>query len=291
MKAKDFLLHQYTKTFIKIIVSAFCLWVLYQKINLPEIYASLQNADSLYLLAAGVFFIVSKILSTMRLHYYLRAVKIEINFRENLRLYWLGMFYNLFLPGGIGGDAYKAYYLNRQFKEAGVKSIITALLKDRLSGLILLTILLLIMAGVMENYFLSLKMVIVPGILLLLVVLYLIERLLRPSTTTYVFVTGFYSLSVQLTQLVSVLFIICSLGAFQETAALSFVFLISTIVVMLPITIGGIGLRELTFIYFAEYFHFSREVAVSVAFLFFLITTLLSFPGGYFHFYPEKLRK
>ena len=35
-----------------------------------------------------------------------------ISEKESLKLYYKGMFYNIMLPGGIGGDGYKGYYLH-----------------------------------------------------------------------------------------------------------------------------------------------------------------------------------
>ena len=49
------------------------------------------------------------------------------------------MFYNLFLPGGIGGDAYKGFVIQRKFK-VKTKKVVGALLLDRLSGMLLIII-------------------------------------------------------------------------------------------------------------------------------------------------------
>ena len=56
-------------------------------------------------------------------------------------LYYVGMFYNALLPGGIGGDAYKAYKFEKSFNK-GYKLIIKSLLIDRVSGLFAIFILL-----------------------------------------------------------------------------------------------------------------------------------------------------
>ncbi len=39
------------------------------------------------------------------------------------------MFYNLFLPGGIGGDAYKGYVLKKKY-EVKTKSVVSILVLD-----------------------------------------------------------------------------------------------------------------------------------------------------------------
>ncbi len=53
------------------------------------------------------------------------------------------MFYNLFLPGGIGGDGYKIYLLQKNY-QTGTKKIFGAVLADRISGMVALVVLALI---------------------------------------------------------------------------------------------------------------------------------------------------
>ena len=50
-----------------------------------------------------------------------------------LCLCYVGMFYNLFLPGGIGGDAYKVYQL-RKYHQGRTFAIVQAMIFDRLNG-------------------------------------------------------------------------------------------------------------------------------------------------------------
>lgn len=63
----------------------------------------------------------------------LMLLNIRIPNLQNLKLYALGMFYNLFLPGGSGGDGYKVYLLRKLYK-APVKHLLSAVLLDRING-------------------------------------------------------------------------------------------------------------------------------------------------------------
>ncbi len=56
-------------------------------------------------------------------------------------------------------------------------------------------------------------------------------------------------------------------------------FLISSVVSVIPISIGGVGLRELTFLYSSDYFPINAEVGILAAFLFFVITLISSSIG------------
>jgi uncharacterized protein (TIRG00374 family) len=123
------------KLFIKLAVTAVCLWYVSKKIDWELTWRLLQQSNKWWLLAATVLFILSKVVSSFRLNIYFKAIDVRLSETGNLKLYWLGMFYNLFLPGGIGGDAYKVILLNRQ-RKGSVKLLSAAVLLDRVSGLL-----------------------------------------------------------------------------------------------------------------------------------------------------------
>jgi uncharacterized membrane protein YbhN (UPF0104 family) len=58
---------------------------------------------------------------------------------------------------------------------------------------------------------------------------------------------------------------------------------------MLPITIGGAGARELTFLYGSQFLDIHAEKAVAIGFLFYLISTSVSFMGILFSFNKKQL--
>ena len=131
------------KLFIKLAVTAVCLWYVSKKIDWALTWKLLQQSNKWWLIAAAVLFILSKIVSSFRLNIYFKSIGVHLVEAVNLKLYWLGMFYNLFLPGGIGGDAYKVILLNRNKKSRnfGIKLLSAAVLLDRVSGVVGLAIL------------------------------------------------------------------------------------------------------------------------------------------------------
>ena len=56
-------------------------------------------------------------------------------------------------------------------------------------------------------------------------------------------------------------------------------FLLSSAVAVLPFTIGGVGARELVFIFGANYLLIDKNTAVAFSILFFVITAISSFTG------------
>jgi len=107
------------------------------EIDVDELKRSLLGANIGWLLLALIAFNASKVLSAFRLNYFFRALGLKLSEKFNLKLYYLGMLYNQFLPGGIGGDGYKVYLLNKTYK-LPVKGLIAATLLDRISGVVAL---------------------------------------------------------------------------------------------------------------------------------------------------------
>ncbi|MGB3151142.1 MAG: lysylphosphatidylglycerol synthase domain-containing protein, partial [Maribacter sp.] len=93
-----------------------------------------------------------------------------------------------------------------------------------------------------------------------------------------------YSALLQLAQLASVWFIMKALGIELDHLAYLVIFLISSIVSVLPLTIGGIGSREVTFFYGATFLNLNENISVSISVVFFLITALISLIGVWYHF-------
>ena len=79
-------------------------------------------------------------------------------------------------------------------------------------------------------------------------------------------------------------FILKALGIEMDLLAYLFIFLISSIVSVLPLTIGGIGSREVTFFYGATLLGLDQNTSVGISMIFFLITAFVSLFGMYYHF-------
>jgi hypothetical protein len=236
-----------------------------------------------------LFFGISKFLSEERLLAYLKRIPVSLNRIQNIRLYLLGMFYNLFLPGGIGGDGYKIYFLKKKSNEVPLKRILVAILLDRFSGLL---IMLLIMMGFLFLFTWNIPYKTtfqIVGIGTILVLFCALHVFLFSSSSNLILKSTLFSFGVQFAQLLSMYFILISFpdsGFYKE---LLFVFMISTITVMVPITIGGSGLREITFLYLAPFFKYDQTLSVSAALLFFLISAVFSLMGFYYAWKPKSI--
>jgi len=275
------------KLFAKLLLTAGALFIVFRKINSKELLQVLLQANLFYLLLATLFFILSKILSSFRLNYFLRAENVVITQLYNLKLYWLGMYYNLFLPGGIGGDGYKIYLLNK-ITGVKVKSLFWAVLLDRVTGLLALFCLTTFLAyalpiGVQWKHFIWL---LIP---FSVVLFYVVIRYFFSNYKASFIVTNIQSFGVQLLQLISAFLILKAIGVSENYYLYMFVFLLSSIVATIPFTIGGVGAREITFIIGAELLGLQMEPSVGLSFLFFFITAVVSLSGMYYSFQLPKI--
>jgi len=104
------------KTLLKFAVTAAALYFVIRKIDIADILELYRQSNLFYILLALILFALSKLFSAYRLNIYFRAIGLRLAEKTNIRLYLLGMFYNLFLPGGIGGDGYKIYLLQKNYQ-------------------------------------------------------------------------------------------------------------------------------------------------------------------------------
>ena len=276
-------------TGLKVIISAVLIYFILTKINIAEIKGILLKSNLIYLGLATVFFILSKVIAALRLNFYFHQLHIPLTLKSNLKLYVLGMFYNLFLPGGIGGDAYKGYLLKKNF-DVSTKRIVSVLVLDRLAGLLLLFIYTCILISFLElNELQGYEW----GFLLAIPVAIAIFWWLNQKFFTYVlsifWKTLLFSAFVQLAQLICIWFILGALHIELHQIAYLVIFLVSSIVAVIPLTLGGIGSREVTFFYGAEILGLDQNISVGVSILFFLITALVSLTGVWYHFKKIKL--
>ncbi len=280
---------KYATTALKFVVTAAALYFVFSKINFSEVFALYKKANVWFLIAALLSFIASKILSSFRLNLLFHRIEIPLTSRMNMKLYLIGMFYNLFLPGGIGGDGYKIYLLNRSY---GVKAkkILGAVFMDRVAGIVMLWAVALCFLYFVEPP-LPYRSWVFAALPLLFAGLYLGMRWLFTEYVPVYLPITLYSIGVQLFQ---VLCAYCILTAFHHTGQnfpYLFLFLISSIVAIIPITVGGAGAREITFLYGAQFLGVDTHLSIALSLMFYFITVIVSFCGIYFVLKPIRFVK
>ena len=122
-------------TLLKILVAGGLIYWMVQKgfLDLGELYGQASGWDILVLLGLGGFGIICV---TFRWHSLYQVQGFQTPFSAALRLNLVGLFFNFAMPGGVGGDVVKTYYLSKEtpMKNGYLKALTSALM-DRLFGL------------------------------------------------------------------------------------------------------------------------------------------------------------
>ncbi len=260
-------------------VAITAMYIAFRHVNMKELKALSWDLSLLWLLPAFICFNASQFISAYRLLQYYRLLKPEMDYRFNLQLYYQGMFYNLFLPGGVGGDVYKVMVL----KNRGLAWIpaTKATLLDRITGLIVLLAIPAALINFIEPPFPGyLSRLAFPAMLAGFIVYWFIVRYYFKPFGAAIGKAALLSVGVQVFQLLSffclLLFLRALPGQWMQYAILFFA---GSVIAALPISIGGIGTRELAMATGAAWLHVSQTIAVSASIFFYIITALSAIAG------------
>lgn len=271
---------KWISVFLKLIIAAIAIYFALRQVNWNELKNVRWGISVAWLIPAIILYNSSQFISAYRLLQFYKLLDETISYAFNLRLYYTGMFYNLFLPGGVGGDVYKVFLLKK--RKLSFLQLTKATLLDRVTGLI---ILLTIMASLTNFISISFPgkdllwiffLAIVPGFFIYWFIVHLYFKPFGKSIP----IAALFSVLIQTCQLLAffclLLFLQVSPGEILSYAALFFV---SSVVAALPVSIGGIGTRELAMATGAVYLQLSKTIAVSASLLFFFITALSALVG------------
>ncbi len=272
------------KLLLKISITALCFWYISTKIDLTKAWDALLKANWWFLLLAVFSFMFSKLLAAFRLNINFRNININLPQWNNIKLYWLGMFYNLFLPGSISGDAYKVIALRKKYNSS-YKKTTAAVLLDRFSGLLALGIILSIYGAiVLENKWWD--TILIGGAIFAVAALYLVVRFLFKDFLPGFWSTFMWGMGVQIFQVICLYCVLMSLHIPLHQSEWIFIFLVASVVSVLPISLGGgLGTREFVFVEGARFFGLDPHLGIIVSLLFYLSNVLSSVWGSYFIFH------
>lgn len=262
----------------KLLVTAVLVGFVLSRLSLTEIRGAMSAPHWGLLIAALGVYGLSAVAGAQQWAWLLHAGGITAASGEIRRLYFIGLFFNNFLPANIGGDAYKIIDLGR--REQRALGVFCATLLDRLIGLGAMTalaVLVLCGAALADIALPGTTLLLIPALALLFVLLAVLlsRRLgrLLPRVLARVglarlaaqtervtaelarfrsrvrFLNGIFvfSMLVQLLRLATHVLVALGLGfALSGTQMVQLLVLVPMVAISLtvPVTINGIGLRE-----------------------------------------------
>lgn len=278
----------------------------FNKIDIPGLMRDIKSADKFILILALCVSFLSYTLCLLRWQMLLKALSIRLPLRRVVVSFAGGIFFNLFLPSTIGGDFMRSIDLATHTRRP--KEIIATVFLDRLSGYIGLVVLallsLLLGWRLLSDESVLFPLIVITGILILILFILFnksiyskINSLLHnPGAGRFRELLGdlhkeihYFSqhkriivnnllISVLIQSVAPFTFFVIALSLGIKTNIIYFFVFLPIIgaITLLPISIGGLGLREATTTFFFAKVGLASNAAIAIS----LLNTLFIFVFG-----------
>lgn len=277
------------KVILIIVVTGGLLYWVFSKVPFAKIKFRLAHANRAWLAAAILCYVGSMLFSSWRLLSFFKSIGLKLDWRFNLRLYFLGLCYNVLLPGGIGGDGYKIYLLHKTYK-LPTKKVFWAILFDRLSGFwaigAIVVGLIILIPSFPYHLAIPLSIVSVGS-----VIYYFVARKFFRDYTHNFFSGHLKAIGVQSMQLLAIVCLLLAQDFNGKFAPYLLSFLFSSLAAVIPFSLGGGGIRDALFLTLARQFNLTEDMAVYLSFGFYLISIIVALVGIYYVIRPQRLER
>ncbi|GAT33754.1 hypothetical protein TSACC_22172 [Terrimicrobium sacchariphilum] len=123
-------------TILQIVVTVLLLcWIFRDPTKRDQMATALHTANFLWLIPGALAVGIAFSLQTQRWRILLAAQDIHMGWWRAMRIFLIGAFFNLFLPGGTGGDVVKIFYAMKETKDRKSAAFLSVLV-DRMMGLL-----------------------------------------------------------------------------------------------------------------------------------------------------------
>jgi uncharacterized protein (TIRG00374 family) len=123
----------------KLLVSLTLLGFVLHKIQPGNLLESLADIDPRFMVVGGVIFLASNIMGSWLWGMLLKSQGLRIPFYRVWSFYFVGLFFNNFLPANIGGDIVRIYDASKYCKDTS--SVFVATFMDRVIGVLAISFL------------------------------------------------------------------------------------------------------------------------------------------------------
>jgi uncharacterized protein (TIRG00374 family) len=300
-------------TLLKIVISLGLIAFVFTRVDFEQVLAQLGRAQPLLFVLALALFILAIIVNGAKWQVLLRAQGVHVPFAAVLRFIFVGFFFNLFLPANVGGDVMRGFGLARYTDRAADAAV--SVIVDRVIGLMAYMSTAVVAAIVAVNFtgHEELQQVEWIAIVALAALVFgfgvLISRRLR-ALIARVFQVRFLAPLAPLWGRISDAFgayrfryrslvaafgigligIACttllnwllsqSMGGLMSLEAIALFNPLIALVLMIPVSIGGIGVSQTAYPFFFSLAGVPTDHALAVSILMQLITILGGLPGG-----------
>jgi glycosyltransferase 2 family protein len=296
---------------VRLILSVVLLVLLFSRIEVDHFLSDLRHVNIAYFAIGLAIFWSYLVLWAYRWQLFLYGAGETIKLGEIFQTLLIGFFFSMFLPTVVGTDAGRMYELSRERENK--TGVVSTVLLDRVVGLIstvIMASLALFIGGYRYIDNLIIPVVIVGSLLLLVVgwvlffnrsfmhrfdwvirlsiinrfqhsirslyqALYLLQQQPRLLITTLL-----VSFVMQTMEIMSVVLLAVALGL-KINVIHFFIFMpIIWILITIPISIGGLGVREGAFVFFLGQVGIGSSHAITVSLLYYFYSVIVGVVGG-----------
>lgn len=300
-------------------LSAILILFLFRKIDLGQVFGLMKNADLHYLSLAAFLFLLCNFLLLIRWDIIIKGLDVHIPFSHVVKSFFIGLFFNLFLPSSAGGDVARSINL---FSHTPHKArAVTSVLLDRLSGFI--TLILICAVSLILGYkyvndssiflIVAVFLFILAGLILVLFsrriflklsgffsrVPHIAKKLMSLSDAFILFRNRYavIAFSIIISAMSQMLFFLMSyyiVKSFHaEVGIIYFLIFIPIIsfITSLPISLGGLGVRDATSVYFFTKIGVKSSTALGLSLMNFVFLTGIGLIGGIVYVFTLRPRR
>lgn len=297
--------------FLRLFVSFFLIVFIISRVNFDKVIDLLPGIKLHFVLISLLWLLLDRVVMSYRWAILLWIKNIRISIFTIIKIYFLSSFWGTFLPSSVAPDAIKVYVARKHSSDTS--DVLSSVVVDRIIGLFSLSLVaflstLAIFIFRRDQASLSISLVVLVT-LFLPVLLIFFDRLplkrflgyfrLGEESTALKFLGRFYKScnayktnKAALSKVVAISFInhiltiltvyvICLSLNIEISILYLFVFVpLVNFLIIIPISLGGIGVQEGAFVYFLSQVGMSTQEALTVALIFRVLMVLASLPGG-----------
>jgi glycosyltransferase 2 family protein len=277
-------------------------YVLVTRIDLNATVGLMAATDWRSVLVIVGVMVLQVIVAVFRWYRIMISKGVHISVRRSARFFWLGLFFNQLLPSSIGGDAIRGYCLVRDGQSVGRATL--SVLLDRILGMAGLVVLIvlaipyamnLIKNPEMQWGMMSALLVVIAGFIAILFIDIFTRRfsswrVMKGLTTLASDARQLlgsrqglglvlFSVLIHILSIVVVGMLSSALSIKVDWIALTIIVPITTLLITIPLSIAGWGVREGVMVVGLGYVGIAPEEAFALSILYGLLTLVVALPG------------
>jgi len=301
---------KYSNLFLKVLISVSLFYVLFSGIDKDSFFKNISLLDLRYVPVIILLIVLNYIFSSIRWKALLVDPKYKnISIKYLTSLYFIGSFFNNFMPTSMGGDVFKIYALGKKIKDTA--NAFSATFMERFSGMVVLVLLsyfglvktldfwlLQLPQVIRSNSFLTLtfEVLLFGGFWIISVLVFLslsflskkfnvikkvYEALLVYKNEKRILLIAFStSIIVQLLSIFTQYLIFSALGITLPLNHALFIFPVITLAGFFIPSLNGLGVQDALYVQFFGLVGVSRELAISASIIYHLSRLFISLVGG-----------